>query len=303
MSFLTAFPRVQSRGGVSGAEVHLRRNLHPALFGQCANPQCSSGWLHLFRRRIRPVFEGGWTCSKECTESCLQLAVHRELSDRTFIRKESPHRIPIGLLMLEKGWITRKDLSAALDLQRKSGDGRLGEWLVTLGSTDEATVTRALGLQWSCPVLSVDSHAAAASLTGVMPRLFLDAFGVLPIRVWAGKLMYLGFEESIDSVIAFGLERMAAMRVECGVVRTSQFKPSQALLLKETFPSLQMAEAASGSAAAHLLAKTVERFQPAASRLVRVRDFLWLRMILSSQPLHLVPIQSIRDFVCTVGAF
>jgi hypothetical protein len=38
-----------------------------ALFETCANPGCGSGWLHLWRSRQAPVFEGGWNCSAACT--------------------------------------------------------------------------------------------------------------------------------------------------------------------------------------------------------------------------------------------
>ena len=64
------------------------------------------------------------------------------------------HRIPLGLLMLEQGWITRAQLREALDARRRPG--RAG-WVIGLmqqHATDEAMVTRALALQWSCPVLS-----------------------------------------------------------------------------------------------------------------------------------------------------
>ena len=33
------------------------RPFRPGLIGQCANPGCRSGWLHLFRNRATPIFE------------------------------------------------------------------------------------------------------------------------------------------------------------------------------------------------------------------------------------------------------
>jgi hypothetical protein len=39
------------------------------------------------------------------------------------------HRIPLGLVMLEQGWITSGQLRQALDAQRGAGAGRLGQWL------------------------------------------------------------------------------------------------------------------------------------------------------------------------------
>ncbi len=133
------------------------------------------------------------------------------------------HRIPLGLLMLEQGWITPIQLRKAVEAQRAAGVGRLGQWLVEQRATEESMVTRALGLQWSCPVLALQSHSTP-ELTAVMPRLFVDAFGALPLRLAAGRLLYLGFEEGPDPVLALAVERMLKLRVECGVVQGSHFR-------------------------------------------------------------------------------
>ena len=71
----------------------------------------------------------------------------------------------------------------------------------------------------------------------------------------------------------------------------------------QTFPEAQVAEAASECAAVHLLAKSIERAQPASSRLVRVHDWLWLRMILKRHSGAVLDRASIRDIVCRVGPF
>lgn len=285
-----------------GSEFEIDKAFRPGLIGQCANPGCNSGWLHLFRKRSTPVFEGGWTCSPECTEARLQFAVRREFDSWTPKREVHRHRVPLGLLMLEKGWITRLQLRKALEAQRSRGTGRVGEWLVRQGTADEATVTRALGLQWSCPVYSLDSYVPA-SVTSVMPRLFLDAYGALPARVVEGKLLYLGFEERPDPVVALAIKRMTGLRVENVIVQSSVFRSALAQVLKEKFPNVQLAEAASEAAAAHLLAKIVERAQPAESRLVLVHDCLWLRMFFRAAPAALPGIGSVNDVVCTIGRF
>ena len=54
-----------------------------------------------------------------------------------------------------------------------------------------------------------------------MPRLFVDAFGALPLRVAAGKILYLGFEDRLDPVLALAVERMTGLRVESGLVQES----------------------------------------------------------------------------------
>ncbi|MGD0546901.1 MAG: hypothetical protein ABR991_03645, partial [Terracidiphilus sp.] len=192
------------------------------IFETCANPGCSSGWLHLWRSRQAPVFEGGWNCSAECTAQRVEAAVRRELDGRGQTQESHRHRVPLGLVMMEQGWITSGQLRQALDAQRQAGAGRLGQWLVRQQGVSEQLVTRALGVQWSCPVLPLEFHDAEA-LTALVPRLFLDAFGALPLRVAAGKLLYLGFEDRLDPVVALAVERMSGLRVESGLVQESLF--------------------------------------------------------------------------------
>jgi hypothetical protein len=282
-----------------GAQDHFFR---PALIGQCANLDCRSGWMHLFRKRSTPIFEGGWTCSPECTEACLQRALRRELDGRAPVFEMHRHRIPLGLLMLEQGWITREQLRKALESQRAAGSGRLGEWLMQQRATDEATVTRALALQWSCPVLEFGTHGTTAP-SSIVPRLFLDAFGALPMRIAAGKLLYLGFERCLDPVLAFAIGRMSGLRVESGIVCSSLFRPALGRLIGETFPAVQLAEAASERAAAHLLARSIERIQPVSSRMVLVHGFIWLRMWLSRETDAVSRTASVCDVICSIGAF
>jgi len=73
--------------------------------------------------------KAGWTCSAECTRERVAAAVRRELEGRVASPDAHRHRVPLGLTMLEQGWITSAQLRHALEAQRSSG-GRLGHWLV-----------------------------------------------------------------------------------------------------------------------------------------------------------------------------
>ena len=284
----------------TGAESSLERRFRPALLEPCANPGCGSGWVRLFRRRSTPVFEDGWTCSVSCTELRLQQALRRELENCNLSSEDRHHhRIPIGLLMLERNWITREQLRKALEAQKVAGSGRLGDWLIKQHATDEATVTRALAMQWSCPVLTTYPQGNAI-LTSVMPRLFLDAFGALPLRISSAGLLYLGFEERLNSVLAFAVSRMTGLRIESGVVPSSMFRIEHTRILAEQFPNTQLGEAISVRAAAHMFSRAIERSQPVWSRLVRVHDCLWLRMVLSRNNESIPPIEIVRDVICSI---
>jgi hypothetical protein len=270
------------------------------IFETCANPGCSSGWLHLWRSRQAPVFEGGWNCSAECTAQRVEAAVRRELDGRGQTQESHRHRVPLGLVMMEQGWITSGQLRQALDAQRQAGAGRLGQWLVRQQGVSEQLVTRALGVQWSCPVLPLEFHDAEA-LTALVPRLFLDAFGALPLRVAAGKLLYLGFEDRLDPVVALAVERMSGLRVESGLVQESLFAPAHARMLGAKFPAVELIEASSEPAVAHALAKSIEKARPVESKLVRVHDCLWLRMWRRQQSGPIPERGLVQDLICSIG--
>jgi hypothetical protein len=281
-------------------EAGVRAKARNGLFETCANPGCGSGWLHLWRSRMAPVFEGGWNCSAACTAARVQAAVRRELEGRILSQESHQHRVPLGLVMLEQGWITSGQLRQALDAQRQARAGRLGYWLICKQGVREQLVTRALGLQWSCPVLPLEFHDAEA-LAVLMPRLFVDAFGALPLRVAAGKLIYLGFEDRLDPVLALAIGRMSGLRIESGLVQESLFAPAHARMLNAKFPPVELIEAGSEPAAAHAFTKAIERARPVNSRLVRVHDCLWLRMWLRPQSGAMPDRDSTQDMICSIG--
>jgi hypothetical protein len=287
----------RSRERASAAPTRPRGGLLEA----CSNPGCGSGWLHLLRSRSAPVFEAGWTCSAECTRERIRAALRRELGGRGSAPAPHHHRMPLGLVMMEQGWITAQQLKQALEAQREARSGRLGDFLIRQHGVDEQLITRALSLQWSCPVLPLAFHDSLA-LAALLPRLFIDAFGALPLRVAAGRLAWLGFEERLDPVLALALERMSGLRVESGLVRASEFRPAQARMLEARFPRVELLEAVSEPALVRALAQAIERARPVESRLVRVHDCLWLRMWERPQEGPFPEISSVRDVIASIGA-
>jgi hypothetical protein len=271
------------------------------LLTGCANPGCGTGWLHLWRSRSAPVFEGGWSCSPACTAAQVASAVRREREGRTAAPLPYRHRIPIGLAMLEQGWITEQQLRGALEAQRRAGSGRLGRWLVRSQGVSEQLVARALGLQWNCPVLS-PALESSDSLASLVPRLFVDAFGALPLRVAAERILYLGFEDRPDPVLALGVEKMTGLRVECGVVEESHFRRAHAGLLEARFPAVELIEATGEQALVRTLARTIERLRPSEARLTRVHDCLWLRMWLRRPSPPVPEPGALRDVIASVAA-
>jgi len=287
------------RAGSAGAEYRVQDGARFGLFQTCSYAGCSSGWLKIWRSRTTPVFESGWCCSPECTAAQVAAALRRELETMGHPVQGHRHRIPLGLAMLEQGWITKAQLRGALAAQRAAGGGRLGQWLVRREGVSEQLVTRALGLQWGCPVLRLESHDAEA-FTPCLPRLFVDAYGVLPLRIAAGKILYLGFQDRLDPVLALATERMTGLRVESGLVRESEFLPAHQRMLQARFLHVELIEASSEPSLVRALARRLERFRPVESRLVRVHDCLWLRMWSRVQRGPLPEPAHIEDLICSL---
>jgi hypothetical protein len=288
------------RSDAAGAGEESSLNVGPTgVFSTCANPDCGSGWIHLLRSRSGPIFEGGWNCSASCTAVRVEAAVRRELEGRRSESITHRHRVPLGLVMLEHGWISSEQLRQALEAQRATGQRRLGKWLVLEHGIPERLVTRALSMQWNCPVLGLDNHDPEA-MAPVLPRLFIEAFGTLPLRVAAGQILYLGFEERLDPVVSLAIERMAGLRVEAGLVGDSLFHAAHRRLLDADFPRASLIETASEAPLVRLLSRAIEQAKPIEARLVRVHDCLWLRMWSRPQSGSIPPVNGVEDVICSL---
>jgi hypothetical protein len=246
------------------------------LLAVCANPGCASGWLRLWRGRQGPVFEGGWMCGPRCTRAMVRAAVARELHGQEAEPGLHRHRVPLGLLLLSQGAITRAQLRAALARQKISG-GRLGGWLEAEHGLEERAITRALGAQWGCPVLTIENHSPER-VAALAPRLLVDAFGFLPLRPAGSALLYVGFEDRIDRCVGLAVERMTGLRVEAGVVDGRPFAAAHRRMLGAAFPPARMVEAEDVDTLAAAFARIVEEARPVEARIVRMRDYLWLRL-------------------------
>ncbi len=252
---------------------------HPSLLITCMNASCKTSWLRLWRRRNVPRFEGQWACSQECMRVLIEQAVERELGDGTPLEpKKHKHRIPLGLLMLSLGWITQEQLRKALEAQREAGGkGRIGAWLMRQAGLSEEQVTRALSMQWGCPVLSLTGHQPEAVST-LIPRILLDTYGMVPLRNGSSRLAYLAFEDRMDSTVALAVERMSGIHIESGVVTASQFMRVHERMMGAAFPKAQLMEVKSSSMVAKEIAAVIERVRPHQTKLVRMHRYFWLRL-------------------------
>ncbi len=288
------------------------------LFATCMNPECETNWLRLWRRRRVPRMEGQWACSAACMHTFVETAVARELTgDMPWEPQPHRHRMPLGLILLRQGCITEEQLRTALEAQRVAGKGRIGAWLMRQCNLPEERVTRALAMQWGCPILPVTIHHPESVAT-LIPRLFLDSFGLLPIRVASGRILYLGFEDRLDAAATLAISRMTGLRVETGVVPATQYLRAHERMMDAAYPKTVLMEATTALSAADKLTAAIERVRPHEARLVRLHQYFWLRMWrtpvpaavhhsrlyagATSAPLPVPRIHQVEDVLCRYSA-
>jgi hypothetical protein len=121
--------------------------------------------------------------------------------------------MPLGLLLVNRGAISVKQLHEALALQRNSGVGRIGEWFCEMGAVSEEVLTAALAQQWGCPVFPLDHVGADLTVAGLLPLPLLEAARSVPAHVSDdGKSLHLVFGERLDHTLLYAAEKMLNCR-------------------------------------------------------------------------------------------
>lgn len=221
-------PERRAFGGELGErdapDLFSRRNARRGgLLRRCQNVGCER-WRGLGPRTLPLRWEEHWFCSPECFQAGAELALAGLMIGLAAPRPRA-HRVPLGLILLRRGFITSSQLQAALAAQRAAGQGRLGDWLQRLAGVGEAQITAGLADQWSCPVFPLpspqndgDSGAGVevpSALRGLLPLGLLEAYGMAPAHlVPARRELYLACREGLDRSALYAVERMLGLRVE-----------------------------------------------------------------------------------------
>jgi hypothetical protein len=114
--------------------------------------------------------------------------------------------------MLSRGELTSDQLQQALEMQKKTGTGRIGEWLQQLGYARDVTVAAALASQWSCPVVkTVPTGVGSCSI----PFYLLKNFAMAPVHLSSDRqMLHIAFADKIEHRALFAIEQMMRCKTE-----------------------------------------------------------------------------------------
>jgi hypothetical protein len=197
---------------------------------QCESPACSRR-RRLWRAWLDPgrghSLDGHWYCSPACFEQALAFAIGQALPGTA--QPSSPtHRVPLGLLMLSRGFVDNDQLKRALKAQKDSGSGRVGEWLRHIGAVNEEQVTQMLGLQWSIPVFPLSQSRRYLECAHLVPYPLLEAVEMVPVHYLPNsQILYVAFVDRVNYSALYALEKMLACHTEPCL--SSQSQLAQAL--------------------------------------------------------------------------
>lgn len=188
-----------------------RKKWWERLSSRCAGPACpyrDKLWPAWLRHTSGVEFDARWYCEVGCLKPVLVQQVQQLLS-RFLYERPRIHRLPIGLLLVNRSVITQDQLRAALRLQREAGRGKLGDWLRQLDMADENQITAALAQQWGCPVFPLDQLAAFLISSQLLPLPLLESAGAVPAYTSPdGQVLHLAFGERIDHTALYAIEQM-----------------------------------------------------------------------------------------------
>jgi hypothetical protein len=158
--------------------------------------------------------EGRWYCSPQCFEQALTSTIGRFLPGMPQ-PAATAHRVPLGLLMLSRGFVDNEQLKKALKAQKDSGSGRVGEWLRHLGAVTEEQVTQILGLQWSIPVFPLNQSRRFLECASLVPLPLLEAAEMVPVHhIPTSQHLYVAFIDRVNYSALYAVEKMLECHTE-----------------------------------------------------------------------------------------
>ena len=86
----------------------------------------------------------------------------------------------------------------------------------------------------------------------------------------------------MNAAAALGVEQMCGLKVESGLLAGRQFEHARSAVLAADGVPVKIKAVADRDALTAGIVRAVEQAQPVATRLVRIRQYFWLRMWLES---------------------
>ena len=160
-----------------------------------------------------------------CGSACFLKAAEARLTSLMFSGVETPShlsRMPLGLILVDRGWLNATQLRAATDEQKEFGE-EIGELLVRRGFVNESQVTAGRATQWGCPVYTTPNHLAPVTVQ--IPLALIRMHAAIPLHlVVTKKVLLMGFVQGIDYGFLRTIEEMTGCETKSCFITPGDFR-------------------------------------------------------------------------------
>ncbi len=255
---------------------------------RCASPDCELRG-HLWPTFAGPSFlgksrgvmlDGRWYCSGECLLGPLMTQVRSLLAGPA---RERPrrHRVPLGLLLVNRGSLSPQQLREALQAQASHGGEKLGSVLRHLGFVPAEEVTAALAHQWGCPVFPLDPQAPLLGFQDLVPLPLLESACAVPVYVSPdGGTLHLAFGERLDHTTLYSVERMLGRRtIACVAEETAVVRALEEMRRRDAEPDSCFDTMRDPREIAWTIRSYAGEYRASQITLARASSYLWVRFV------------------------
>jgi hypothetical protein len=244
----------------------------------CSSEGCSQ-WLserQIINRRVGVMMGEHWYCSFRCFVSAAEQCMARLISQGTS-QPNHISRMPIGLLLLRRGWLREEEFKKATEEQRKTG-GEMGELLVSLEFVSEAQVTSVRASQWGCPVFSVSEPTIVAGV--YLPPTFVNAYAMTPVHyVSATKSLLVGFVQAVEYGPLYGMEQITGCKAQPCFITASDFRAQLSAQARQTaLEELKFDAIQSSAEMARIVCSYGVLVGANSVAMARCKEYLWTRL-------------------------
>jgi hypothetical protein len=246
----------------------------------CANSSCTAKTLlHAITHRNRGLNgDGDWYCGPECFEHAIKGKIGELMTSQGKPARARSSRVPLGLLLLQRGILTAEQLRVALEHHR-TAELNFGDVAQQLGFATQEQVTSAVAAQWACPVFSLGDRQLEIGLR--VPRHLLELYGMIPVHYGAlERRLLIAFVTGVQHQVLYTIGHMTACTVAPCFITAREYQlhlhsPNTPFLRDDELVFEQIAEPAE---MAQIIRSYVVQLAAEQVRLGRCRDYLWTRI-------------------------
>jgi hypothetical protein len=220
--------------------------------------------------------EQEWYCGPECLEFALRIRFAEVIRHLKPVEAPRPARVPLGLMLFQRGSMNEEQFKAALEEHRHSG-ARIGDVALQLGFVSEEQVAAALAAQWGYPVCPMKGQAPRAPQQ--IPTLLMQMHQMLPIQVLDdSRKLLLGFATRVEHSVIQGIEKVLGCVVAPCFITHTDYRNGLNLLIARGSEQVIYDRVCTTLEMSEIVAQAILRANATGLRYALCREYLWTRI-------------------------